>query len=99
MGARGLRSRPELYGQLPLRATGRGGTRHGHQEEEVFFVVEGQLAVAWANGDEVVEVGLGLKDMLFSPPGHLHSYRNKSVEGAYLLIMLGSGRPAPAIFA
>jgi mannose-6-phosphate isomerase-like protein (cupin superfamily) len=72
---------------------------HGHQEEEVFFVVEGQLVVAWSNGTEVVETGLGPKDMLFSPPSHLHSYRNKGVTGAYLLIMLGSGRPAPAFFA
>jgi mannose-6-phosphate isomerase-like protein (cupin superfamily) len=77
---------------------GGGGPLHGHAEEEVFFVISGQLTVSWGRDGELVEVGLGPKDMLFSPPGHLHGYFNHGVEGAYMLIMLGSGRPSPARF-
>ncbi len=77
---------------------GGGGNLHAHKEEEVFFCLEGHITVSWARDGEIVEVGLGPKDMIMNPPGHLHGYRNNGVEGAYLMIMLGAGRPAPAYF-
>jgi hypothetical protein len=36
--------------------------------------------------------------MIMNPAGHLHGYRNNGVEPAYLMIMLGSGRPGPPMF-
>jgi len=78
---------------------GGGGGLHGHHEEEVFFCLEGHITVSWSQDGEVIETGLGAKDMIMNPPGHLHAYRNNGVEPAYLMIMLGSGRPGPPIFA
>jgi mannose-6-phosphate isomerase-like protein (cupin superfamily) len=78
---------------------GGGGDLHGHREEEVFFCLEGRITVSWARDGEIIETGLNAKDMIMNPPGHMHGYRNNGVEPAYLMIMLGSGKPAPPVFA
>jgi len=78
---------------------GGGGDLHGHREEEVFFCLEGHITVSWERDGEIIETGLSAKDMIMNPPGHLHGYRNHGVEPAYLMIMLGSGRPGPPMFA
>jgi mannose-6-phosphate isomerase-like protein (cupin superfamily) len=77
---------------------GGGGNLHGHREEEVFFCLEGRITVSWARDGEIIETGLNAKDMIMNPAGHLHGYRNNGVEPAYLMIMLGSGRPGPPMF-
>jgi quercetin dioxygenase-like cupin family protein len=78
---------------------GGGGDLHGHREEEVFFCLEGHVTVSWMRDGEIIETGLNAKDMIMNPAGHWHGYRNNGVEPAYLMIMLGNGKPQPPVFA
>jgi mannose-6-phosphate isomerase-like protein (cupin superfamily) len=76
-----------------LLPPGAEGAAHGHDVEEIFFVLQGQATCFWyENGVEVAEQ-MGPWDMLSSPAGVLHGFRNESPEPVYIQVMLGEGKP------
>jgi uncharacterized RmlC-like cupin family protein len=75
------------------------GAPHAHEIEEVFFVLQGQATCFWwENGVEVREV-LGPWDMMYSPAGMMHGFRNDTDEQAYVQVMLGKAKPELPIYA
>lgn len=78
---------------------GHFGASHYHDDcEEVFLMLEGQITVGFAWGDEVIEAALGPKDMVMLPVDLPHAYRNDSLEAARFSIMVGSNRPNLPIY-
>jgi len=78
---------------------GQGGNAHTHEIEEVFFVLEGVMTV-FIQDDQGNKVSkrLGKWDCISCPAGVLHGFVNESVEPAYMMAMIGSGRPGPVGF-
>ena len=66
---------------------------HSHEIEEAFLVLNGVLTVGWEQNGEVVEIGLGPKDMILNASDVAHGFRNQGVEPVLMSIMVGAGRP------
>ena len=64
--------------------------RHFRREEEVIYVYEGSLKVAWPNGN----VTLGRGDVLTIPKFLNRSFHNVGDAGAVLYVVRGGDRPA-----
>jgi len=77
---------------------GAGGPPHTHEVEEVFFCLKGPVVVYWWEDGVQVEETLDTWDMIYSPPGVHHSFRNDTDDDAYLQVMLGRGRPGLPIY-
>ena len=76
-----------------LLPPGAEGAAHSHEVEEVFFVLQGQATCFWSeNGVEVSDV-LGPWDLMHSPAGVMHGFRNETEEPVYLQVMLGKAKP------
>jgi len=73
---------------------GQGNAAHTHEVEEVFFVLQGQLAVFVEdeNGRRLTKT-LGPWECISCPPGVIHGYQNESKEPVYFQVMLGRARP------
>jgi len=67
---------------------------HHHDEDEIFFVLEGACTVMWKEGDQIVERRLGKWDMANNPPGRVHAIRNDGPGSVFFQVMLASPRPA-----
>ena len=67
---------------------------HHHDEDEIFFVLEGACTVMWQEGDEVVERRLGKWDMANNPSGRIHAIRNDGPGPVFFQVLLASPRPA-----
>jgi mannose-6-phosphate isomerase-like protein (cupin superfamily) len=67
---------------------------HHHDEDEVFFVLEGTVTVMWKDGDRVVERRLGKWDMANNPSGRVHALRNDGPGPVFFQVMLASPQPA-----
>lgn len=74
---------------------GKYAAAHAHEIEEAFLVLQGVLTVGWERDGDVVEIGLGPKDMIVNVDGIAHGFRNSGVEPVLLSIMVGSARPLP----
>src|ERR1700752_987010 len=73
---------------------GQGNAPHTHEVEEVFFVLEGKLLVFFQDEHgERAEAVLGRWDCVACPADVIHGFQNVGLEGAYLQVMLGKGRP------
>lgn len=82
-----------------LLPPGCDGAPHAHEIEEIFFVLQGQATCFWwENGVEVSEV-LGPWDMMYSPSGVLHGFRNDTDQPVYIQVMLGKARPDLPVYA
>jgi oxalate decarboxylase/phosphoglucose isomerase-like protein (cupin superfamily) len=67
---------------------------HHHDEDEIFFVLEGACILMWKEGDQVAERRLGKWDMANNPPGRIHAIRNDGPAPVFFQVMLASPRPA-----
>ncbi|MBM3488180.1 MAG: cupin domain-containing protein [Alphaproteobacteria bacterium] len=66
---------------------------HHHDEEEVFFVLEGTPTVVWEHGGEIVMREVGKWDLVYNPPGQVHCIRNYSDAPCWFQVMLGNPKP------
>lgn len=73
---------------------GQGNAAHRHEVEEVFFVLRGKVKVFFEDGaGGRVETVLGEWDCVSCPAEVIHGFENVGLEGAYMQVMLGKGRP------
>jgi mannose-6-phosphate isomerase-like protein (cupin superfamily) len=66
---------------------------HDHDEDEIFFVLEGACTVMWKSGDTIVERRLGKWDMANNPAGRIHAIRNDGPGPVFFQVMLASPQP------
>jgi len=73
---------------------GQGNAAHTHEVEEVFFVLQGHLAV-FVEDEKCRRLSktLGPWECISCPPGVIHGYQNESSEPVYFQVMLGRARP------
>jgi mannose-6-phosphate isomerase-like protein (cupin superfamily) len=75
------------------------GASHYHDDcEEVFLGLDGLTTIGFTYGDEVIELALGPKDLLFLPVGLPHAYRNDTQESTRISIMVGHAKPHAPIY-
>ena len=73
---------------------GQGNAAHTHEVEEVFFILEGKVAVFLEDGaGHRAEAVLGPWDCVSCPANVIHGFTNVGLEPAYLQVMLGKARP------
>lgn len=73
---------------------GQGNASHLHEVEEVFFILAGKVLVFVEDeAGNRAETVLGPWDCVSCPANVLHGFKNVGLEGAYLQVMLGKGRP------
>jgi quercetin dioxygenase-like cupin family protein len=73
---------------------GQGNAAHTHPVEEAFFILEGKVKVFLEDGKGArAETVLGKWDCISCPADVVHGFENVGLEGAYLQVMLGAGRP------
>src|SRR6266487_22979 len=73
---------------------GQGNAAHTHEVEEVFFVLEGQLAAFLEDErGRRIDIRLGAWDCISCPPGVIHGYINEGPEPVYFQVLLGTARP------
>src|SRR5438874_12559660 len=73
---------------------GQGNAPHTHEVEEVFFILEGKVKVFMDDAQgQRAETVLGRWDCVSCPANVVHGYENVGLEGAYLQVMLGKGKP------
>lgn len=69
------------------------GAPHAHEVEEVFFILQGEAVCFWWENGVEAAVRLGAWDMMYSPAGVMHGFRNESDADAYVQVLLGKARP------
>ena len=57
--------------------------------EEAFFVLEGCLTVGWEENGKITEQRLGEKDLLLTPAGQPHYFRNDDMKDVIVLSVIG----------
>lgn len=57
--------------------------------EEAFFVLEGCLTVGWEENGKITEQRLGEKDLLMTPAGRPHYFRNDDMQDALVFSVIG----------
>jgi mannose-6-phosphate isomerase-like protein (cupin superfamily) len=61
--------------------------------EDSFLVLEGTLTVGWEENGEQVEIELGPRDLVKTPAGRKHWFRNNSAGHATVWYIIGSAEP------
>ena len=61
--------------------------------EESYLMLEGCLTVGWCDGNATVEERLGPKDLVLTPAGRAHYFRNDGVSDAQFFMVVGSAAP------
>ncbi len=77
---------------------GRGVRAYARDVEDAYLVLEGVLTVGWEEQGQVVEARLGRKDLVFNPPGRVHSFRNDGIEDVQFMMIVGTPRPEDVRF-
>lgn len=73
---------------------GEGNAAHTHEVEEVFFVLQGHLAVFFEDEQgRRAEAVLGPWDCISCPANVVHGYQNRGLEPVYVQVMLGKATP------
>jgi quercetin dioxygenase-like cupin family protein len=85
-GAPADRYRMEMI-HLP-RGVAVGGYRRA--VEEAYFVLGGAVTVGWEDAGEAVEQRLGRLDLIHTPPGRTHWFRNDGIAEATFLLLSGN---------
>jgi mannose-6-phosphate isomerase-like protein (cupin superfamily) len=57
--------------------------------EDAYFVLAGAVTVGWEEGGEHAEARLGMKDLIFNPPGRQHYFRNDGIADATFMLLSG----------
>lgn len=78
--------RKEMWG-VPSRAAVQGFVR---PVEDAMMVLEGSLTVGWEENGETVEVELGPRDLVKTPAGRKHWFRNNSAGHATVWTVIGT---------
>jgi mannose-6-phosphate isomerase-like protein (cupin superfamily) len=89
VGEGGVKSdavRKEMLGVPP----GVGVKPYERDVEDAFLVLEGSLTVGWQDGGESVEIELGPRDLLVTPAGRKHWFRNNSAGACTVWSLVGS---------
>ena len=86
--------------RLELVTVPKGGSIRPYRRpvEETFFVVAGCLSVGWDDGERSVEERLGPKDLVLTPAGRTHYFRNDGVCDAQFFMAIGSPAPEDIAF-
>lgn len=66
--------------------------------EDAFLVLEGTLTVGWEENGEQVEVELGPRDLVKTPAGRRHWFRNNGAGHATVWYIVGSASPETITF-
>ena len=74
---------------LPKGAAVRGYAR---LVEDAYFVLEGCITVGWEESGHTVEERLGPKDVILTPAGRVHYFRNDGVADAEFMLLVGTAR-------
>ena len=74
---------------LPKGAAVRGYAR---LVEDAYFVLEGCITVGWEESGHTVEERLGPKDVILTPAGRVHYFRNDGVADAEFMLLAGTAR-------
>lgn len=86
--------RKEMLG-IPSRV---GVKAFSRDVEDAFFVLEGSLVVGWEEDGETVEVELGPRDLVKTPAGRKHWFRNNGASAATVWYVIGSAEPENVTF-
>jgi mannose-6-phosphate isomerase-like protein (cupin superfamily) len=70
----------------------RGAAVDGYSRpvEDVFFVLEGCIAVGWEETRHAVEESLGPRDAILNPAGRVHYFRNVGATDAEFMMLVGA---------
>lgn len=66
--------------------------------EDAFLVLDGSLTVGWEEGGETVEIELGPRDLVKTPAGRKHWFRNNGAGAATVWYVVGSEKPETVVF-
>lgn len=86
--------RKEMFG-VPSRVGVQPFTR---DVEDAFLVLEGSLVVGWEENGEKVEVELGPRDLIKTPAGQPHWFRNNGAAHATVWYIVGDAKPETVAF-
>lgn len=81
---------------LPM---GVGIKPYSRDVEDVYFVLDGVVTVGWEEGGQVVEQRFGPRDLIYTPPGRAHYFRNDGATDARFTMVVGSPMPETVAFA
>lgn len=66
--------------------------------EDAYYVLEGELTVGWEIDGAVVERRLGVRDVVLTPPGRRHYFRNDGFRDAEFMMVVGTREPEDVAF-
>ncbi|MGX1096915.1 cupin domain-containing protein [Amorphus sp. MBR-141] len=66
--------------------------------EDAFLVLEGSLTVGWEENGKTVEVELGPRDLLKTPAGQPHWFRNNAAGAATVWYIVGDAKPETVVY-
>ncbi|RMF35903.1 MAG: cupin [Alphaproteobacteria bacterium] len=91
--------RPEHFTlSLIYKEPGHFAACHSHEIEESFLVISGVLVVGWERDGDVVEIGLGPRDMILNAREIGHGFRVDGVEPVLMSISVDVGKPRPPVY-
>jgi mannose-6-phosphate isomerase-like protein (cupin superfamily) len=77
---------------------GVGVRPYARDVEDAFMVLEGSLTVGWEENGESVEMELGPRDLLLTPAGRRHWFRNTGVGPCTAWMVVGNAEPETVKF-
>ena len=79
--------------ELVTLAPGEGVQAYTRPVEDAFFVMEGTLTVAWEKDGTAAARRIGPRDLLLTPAGQPHWFRNDSASAVEFMMVIGTPEP------